>query len=58
MNLYTKQKKNHRYRRQTYSYQMGKGWGRDKLVVQDQEIQTTINKIDIKNLLYSAGNYI
>ena len=35
---------------------MGKGVGRDKLVVWDQEIQTTINKIDIKNLLNSAGN--
>ena len=34
---------------------MGKGGGRDKLVVGDQEIQTTINKIDIKNLLYSKG---
>ena len=35
---------------------MGKGVGRDKLVVWDQEIQTTINKIDIKNLLNTAGN--
>ena len=35
---------------------MGKGVGRDKLVVWDQEIQNTINEVDIKNLLYSAGN--
>ena len=32
--------------------------GRDKLGVWDQQIQTTINKINYKVLLYSTGNYI
>ena len=37
----------------------GKGMGRDKLEVQDQQIQTTIHKqINNKVLLYSIGNHI
>ena len=43
MNLFTKQNQNHRYRKQTYGYQSRKG---DKLGVWDQQIQTTIYKID------------
>ena len=35
MNLFTKQKQTHRYRKQTYGYQRGKGLGRDKLGVLD-----------------------
>ena len=31
MNLFTKQKQIHRLRKQTYGYQRGKSWGRDKL---------------------------
>ena len=31
MNLFTKQKEIHKYRKQTYVYQRGKVWGRDKL---------------------------
>ena len=33
MNLFTKQKQIHRYRKQTYGYQRGKGGGGDKLGV-------------------------
>ena len=33
MNLYTKQKQNHRHRKQTYGYQRGKGRRKDKLGV-------------------------
>ena len=45
MNLFTKQKQTHRHRKQTYDYRRGKG-DRDKLGVWDQQIQTTIYKID------------
>ena len=31
MNLFTKQKQTHRHGKQTYGYQRGKGWQRDKL---------------------------
>ena len=46
MNLFAKQKQTHRHRKQTYGYQKGKGVGRDKLGSWDQQIQTTICKID------------
>ena len=46
MNLFTKQKQTHRHRKQTYGYQRGKVGERDKLEVWDQQIQTTIYKID------------
>ena len=46
MNLFTKQKQTHRYRKQTYGYQRGMGGGRDKLGVWDQQIHTTIYEID------------
>ena len=42
MNLFTKQKQTHRHRKQTYGYKRE----RDKLGVWDQQIQTTIYKID------------
>ena len=58
MNLFTKQKQTHRHRKQTCGYQRGKGMGRDKLGVWDQQIQTTIYEINNKVLLYSTGNYI
>ena len=58
MNLFTKQKQTHRHRKQTYGYQRGRGWGRDKLGVWDYQIQTTIYKINNKVLLCSTGNYI
>ena len=45
MSLFTKQKQTHRHRKQTYSYQRGKG-ERDKFGVWDQQIQTTIRKVD------------
>ena len=45
MNLFTKQKQTHRHRKQTYGHQRGKG-GVDKLEVWDQQIQTTVYKID------------
>ena len=31
----TKQKQTHRHRKQTYGFQRGKGWGRNKLRVWD-----------------------
>ena len=43
MNLFTKQKQTHRHRK-TYGYQ--RGMGGDKSGVWDQQIQTTIYKID------------
>ena len=41
-----KQKQTHRHRKQTYGYQRGREWGKDKLGVWDQQIHTTIHKID------------
>ena len=46
MNLFMKQKKPHRCRKQTYSYQREKGIGRDKLGACDYQIQTTKYKIE------------
>ena len=58
INIFTKQKQTHRHRKQTYSYQRGKG-GRDKLGVRDQQIHTTVQKqINNRDPLYSTGNYI
>ena len=58
-NLYTKQKQTHRHRKQTYSYQRGKGgWGGI-----NQEFGINIytllymKQITKKDLLYSTGNY-
>ena len=33
--LFTMQKQTHRHRKQTYGFQRGKGWGRDKLGISD-----------------------
>ena len=57
MNLFTKQKNTHRYRKQTYGYQRG-NWGRDKLGVWDKHPYIAMYKINNKHLLYSTGNYI
>ena len=46
MNLFKKQKKSHRLRKQTYDYQSGKVGGRDKLGFGDWQIHTTISKLD------------
>ena len=46
MNLFTKQKQTHRHRKEIYDYQEEMGWERDKLGVWDQQIQSTIYKID------------
>ena len=62
MNLSMKQKQTHRHRKQTNGYQRGKVEGRDKLGVWDQQIQTTIYKIDKQQdptcRMYNTGNYI
>ena len=57
-NLYTKQKQTHRHRKQTYSYQRGKGgWGGI-----NQEFGINIytllymKEVNNKDLLYSTGN--
>ena len=47
MNLSTKWKMTHRYREQTCGCR-GWGWGMDKLGGWDQQIQSTIYKIDKK----------
>ena len=44
MNLYTKQKETHRYRKQSYGYQVGKGGGINYEIGID--IYTVIYKID------------
>ena len=55
MNLFMKQKQIHRHRKRLPK---GKGVGKDKLQVWEEQIQTTIYKIDNKGLLYCTGNYI
>ena len=49
MNLCTKEKQTHRYRKQTYGYRVGKGGrngGRDELGGWDWHKHTTIYKTD------------
>ena len=46
MNLSTKQKQTHRHREQLMVTKEERGLGRDKLGVWDQQVQTTIYKID------------
>ena len=41
-----KQKQTHRHREQTWGYQEGKAWERDKVGVWDYQIQITRYKID------------
>ena len=55
MKLFTKQKQIHRHKNKCMVTK-GKRGGRDKLG--DQQIQTTIYKIDNKVLVYNTGNYI
>ena len=54
MNLFTKQKKNQRYRKQTYGYQ-GMGGAINWEIVMDIYTQLYIIQITNKNL-YSIGN--
>ena len=42
INLFTKQEQTHRHRKQTYSYQRGKVWRRDKLGIWKLHIHTAI----------------
>ena len=54
MNLFTKQTQTHRHKKQAYGYQRGNvGGGEDELGVWNEQIQTTIHKID---KLCSTGN--
>ena len=59
MNLSTKQKQICRYREQTCGCQGGKGWGRVKLGVWDQQMQTIIYRMDKQQgpTVYSTGDY-
>ena len=56
MNLFTSQKETHRQKTNLWLLK-GKG-GKDKLGVRDQQIHTTIYKVNNKVLLYSTENYI
>ena len=59
MNLPMKQKQIHRHREQTSSFQEGKDYGRDGVGGWGQQMQTTIYRMDKKQvLLYSTKNYI
>ena len=61
MNLLTKQKQTHSAWAKKTNLRLPKGKGgqvRDKLGIWDQQIQTTVFKINIKVLLQSTGNYI
>ena len=57
MNLYTKQKQTHRYRKQTYGYQRGKWEGINEEVGINTYTLLYIKQIPNKDLLYSTGNY-
>ena len=46
MNLSTKQKQTHRHREQTCGCQGEGGWGRNGLGVWDQQMQTSIYRMD------------
>ena len=61
MNLLTKQKQTHRYKKQTYGYQRGKwGEGRDKLGFTLGLTYTLLYRKETtnKDLLYSTWNYM
>ena len=60
MNLSTKQKQTHRHRAQTFVFQREERWERDGLRVWDQQMQTSIYRMDKKNKFspYSTENYI
>ena len=57
MNLFTKQKQNHRCRKQTYDYQGAKRQGIERLGI-DIYTLLFIKLITNKNLLYRTGNSI
>ena len=46
MNAYAKQKRTHRYRKQTCGYQRGNVAGRDKSGAWDEHTHSTIYRID------------
>ena len=46
MNQSTKQKQTHRHREQTCGCQGGGGWGRDRLGVWDEQMQTITYRMD------------
>ena len=52
VNLFTKQKENHRHRKQTYDYQRGKRQESDHIGVWDQQILSTMNKKINNKVLY------
>ena len=57
MNLFTKQKQSHRYRKQTYGYQRGKvGGGINWEIRIDTYTLLFIKQKSNENLLYSTGN--
>ena len=58
MNLFTKQKQTHRFRKQTYSYQRGKRWkgGINQEVGIDIYTILYIKQVTNKNLMYSTRN--
>ena len=60
MNLSTKQKQTHRHKEQTCGCQGEKRWGRDKLGVWGQSMQTIVYRMDkqLGPTVYSTGNYI
>ena len=58
MNLFTKQKLNHRTRKQTYDYQRGKGGERINWETGINIYMLLYIKEISKNLLYSTGNSV
>ena len=58
MNFFTKQKQTHRYRKQTYGYQRGKGGGINQELGINRYTRLYIKQITNKDLLYSTENYI
>ena len=58
INLFTKQRQIHRYRKQVYGAKEEDGQGKDKLDVWDQQIQTTVYKIHKQGATIQHRNYI
>ena len=58
MDLFTKQKKTHRHRKQTYDYQKEKGRGGINWEFEINRYRLpNIKQINNNDLLYSTGNY-
>ena len=59
MNLFTKQKKTHRHRKQTHGYPRGQQGLKDRKISNFGLTYTLlyIKQVNSKNLLYSTGNY-